>query len=931
MTVNEFFTGLASGATWAAGVAFQRSNPLPLDKYSVFEKESDLITYVTTNAVAYPGQIVAVYDETTAEMTAYVICSVGEDGTYLPIGTETVVDGKSIAAKEDGSLELSGFNAAAGLTFPQKQADGSIRWVTVSEFVQGDGDTKYSISMGDDNILHLIGNDESDVEVDLSKFLDNVNTTYELSMGTDHVLHLTGSDDSDTEVDLNGFFDDTNTTYELSQNGMAITLTPSEGEANTVTIDAYTKSEIDDKFDALPEDQDTQYTAKADDKVLKLTGTEFSTEISLKHENGRISLTGIDGVEIAGFSDAEFVEDGVLQDVSYDATTKVLTFTWNIVEGEDEDGNIVYKTDEVNIADLIDTYTAGNGLELTNSQFSIKLDSASEEFLTVGANGVKLAGVQSAIDTAKQAAIDDAAQKYAVASNVYTKEEANGLLNAKANATDVYTKEEANGLLNAKANSADVYTKEEANDLLDTKVSKKTTAFPGTYAIFDENGDIVPNGIIDVSNVVTTEMMNELVEIYYDLITEETDEKITVIENAYAKSEDVYTDDEVDALLEPITSRLAELVDVESGAQVNVIESVAHATDNKVTVTTTGKTVTIDDSALRADVLAAHNAANAAQGTANDAKGLAEANALLITANDSSIKALQEANTARIGEITALQEHDQEHTGQYNALVALVEEHGTKITELDTGKVSTSAHNELAGKVTANTEAIATLNTTTIPGINAEVANKISKKDNGDLIAYNLVMFDENGDIVDSQIRAEKVVDEESLAGTLGSWSGDILTETDNKISSLQQVYATKEELKSTDDLAKATDEKLTAFLGSVTDPDATQGVIDTLEEIQKYMTDDTEAFTRLSVEVENNTESINGVMDTVAQLNNYIDIVVPELNAKIFSVDDKTIKLTEATEDAPAKAYVAEVSTDILVQGTQTLVFCAGTASTVI
>jgi hypothetical protein len=34
--------------------------------------------------------------------------------------------------------------------------------------------------------------------------------------------------------------------------------------------------------------------------------------------------------------------------------------------------------------------------------FKVKLDAASESFLTVGTNGVKLSGVQSAIDAAKE-------------------------------------------------------------------------------------------------------------------------------------------------------------------------------------------------------------------------------------------------------------------------------------------------------------------------------------------------------------------------------------------------------------------------------------------------------------------------------------------------------------------------------------------------
>ena len=82
-------------------------------------------------------------------------------------------------------------------------------------------------------------------------------------------------------------------------------------------------------------------------------------------------------------------------------------------------------------------------------------------------------------------------------------------------------------------------------------------------------------------------------------------------------------------------------------------------------------------------------------------------------------------------------------------------------------------------------------------------------------------------------------------------------------------------------------------------------GISDTLEEIQKYLSD--ELLPRLEGDI-------------------------ADINAKTFAVDDKTIKLTEKTEEAPvAKAYVAEVSTDILEQGTQTLVFYAGTASTVI
>jgi hypothetical protein len=54
---NDFFSALndPKAAMWSAGVAFNRSNPLPLDKWSVFQSMDEAIAYAESNAVAYPG------------------------------------------------------------------------------------------------------------------------------------------------------------------------------------------------------------------------------------------------------------------------------------------------------------------------------------------------------------------------------------------------------------------------------------------------------------------------------------------------------------------------------------------------------------------------------------------------------------------------------------------------------------------------------------------------------------------------------------------------------------------------------------------------------------------------------------------------------------------------------------------------------------
>lgn len=159
-TINDkFFADLAGGATWAAGVAFQRSNPLPLDKYSVFASIEDAESYAATNAVAYPGQIVAVVNEGVMEV--YVLAekanevAEGEEQTYSlalqEMGGKIDLDPNSLGNNSLGLLEMLGFENAANLTLPQKK-DGKVQWLPISEIAKGDGNdnTTYTFGLGED-------------------------------------------------------------------------------------------------------------------------------------------------------------------------------------------------------------------------------------------------------------------------------------------------------------------------------------------------------------------------------------------------------------------------------------------------------------------------------------------------------------------------------------------------------------------------------------------------------------------------------------------------------------------------------------------------------------------------------------------------------------------------------------------------------------
>lgn len=136
-----------------------------------------------------------------------------------------------------------------------------------------------------------------------------------------------------------------------------------------------------------------------DDKVLGLNGTLLSSTLNLKYDSTakKIQLLGINNVVIAEVNASDFIKDGMVNTVSFDPSSKILTITFNTDSGKE--------AIEVNLSSLVDTYTAGKGIDITKNAVSIKVDSTSEKFLSVGAAGVKISGVQSAIDAAKNAVV----------------------------------------------------------------------------------------------------------------------------------------------------------------------------------------------------------------------------------------------------------------------------------------------------------------------------------------------------------------------------------------------------------------------------------------------------------------------------------------------------------------------------------------------
>ena len=402
---TKFFADKAAGALWDVAVSIKRGNPLPLDRDAVVHNLTELEA-LKTSPVTYPGQIVAVISDAVLGDNDVVVTPetttlyyFDHNLEYHEVGKIPVGDDKTIEVSADGAISLLGAAGAANGTLPMIDSEsGKLVWKTLEDIGAGDG------------------ND--------------------------------------------------NTTYEFSFAGEKITITPKfNGVAqDAVELDLSTFVTADELATELGKlvDNDTTYSVAEGEKVLKLNDTVFSTEIGLKHENGKISLTGINGEVIAEFSDADFVKDSVLEDVEYDANTKEIVFTWKTIDGET-------KTDKVSVADFVQIYTAGNGLELNANEFAVKVDGESESFLSVGANGVKLSGVQDAINNAKQAAIDDAAGKYATT----------GALSQLETALD--------GRLDSlEAINHDLYATKEELKPIETTANNASTAVANLETRFDE-------------------------------------------------------------------------------------------------------------------------------------------------------------------------------------------------------------------------------------------------------------------------------------------------------------------------------------------------------------------------------------------------------------------------------------------------------------
>ena len=130
MATNKdiLFDKTLKGSFWNAGVTFERTNPVPLEKYSIFKTLADAQDYAKNNAVSYLGQIITVISgEQTYSAWSFSDGSTHEvawNGTKWTIDGTPCTDAKQLP--ESLSITTGSITATRSITTPYDVANYKI-------------------------------------------------------------------------------------------------------------------------------------------------------------------------------------------------------------------------------------------------------------------------------------------------------------------------------------------------------------------------------------------------------------------------------------------------------------------------------------------------------------------------------------------------------------------------------------------------------------------------------------------------------------------------------------------------------------------------------------------------------------------------------------------------------------------------------------
>lgn len=242
----------------------------------------------------------------------------------------------------------------------------------------------------------------------------------------------------------------------------AISVSDVNGGAKTISLNVAATDNV------LTNDENGLYTTLS----LKWVHT---TDGSAKDE---IQLIGKNDVILSRVDVADFIKDGMLDTVKLENNANgepILVLTFNSSAGKE--------TISVNVKDLVDIYLAGSGIELNNNVIAVKIDANSENYLTVSADGVKISGINVAINAAKEEAFAKIDNLSTTTNTAF--DTVNGKITDEANA-----RTEADNAVRAEFAAADVAIREAfaaADSMLATEFTTADAALREAFTVADNS------------------------------------------------------------------------------------------------------------------------------------------------------------------------------------------------------------------------------------------------------------------------------------------------------------------------------------------------------------------------------------------------------------------------------------------------------------
>lgn len=735
--------------------SFKRQGCFPLEAYSVFYATADKTAfeaaqdYASKNAIAYVGQTLAVVttnaeDATVVDnVTFYIIADAA--GTLQEVGKATNGDGKTIVLN-DGILSLAGFEAAQAATLPQKQTDGTIKWVPIDSIVDGDTNTKTIVAAGDEEAhvnIELVRDDETDtntykISLNLSAYATTTAVEDAIDAAKEDLSDLISGAKSELENELAAETSareaaDTALETKIAEALAAAKQYADDNDADTAYNDTDVRgliSGVSDRVTTLEGVVGSAESGLVKDLADEITrATEAET--ALDERLDAIESDYIDSAALAeaikDFAEKQYVDTEI--EAIQDAISKLNHFTAKVVESIDAATEIgilyLVKDESVAGADKYNEYIVIDGApvligdtttDLSNYYDKDAIDGKVEviegaiadeaearaalagrvdalekvETVTQGEFVSYKEEVTQAIATAKQAAIDDADGKLAdkLDASVFTEFQ-------DTNATAIATaKQEA---IDAAAEAEEAKGYAVATEVADTYATKED---------FNAHVNAAEAAYAKATEVATT----------YATKSELTAHEAAA-ESTYAKKSEVYTTTEVDNLISNINqgnqATAGEVSQRLEAYKTSNDKEIANLKEKDTTLTTAVEAAQAKADQGVADAATAKAAADAAAGVAAAAQSaisvLADGQ---VTTNKNNIATLTEIVSGKSSE------DENSHAYRIGQLEAREQTHATEYSTL-TGKVNANSA-ELAKK--ANTADV--YDKTSVDNLLADKADK---------------------------------------------------------------------------------------------------------------------------------------------------------------------------------------------------------------